>query len=104
MVVFDSIKRESGKRFFRRIDVTNMRLNRTIPDRTRIWIGRISVSSLGAFGTDLQIVSQVDSAHIATGMAVSVVFGHLALQILTKRIEPGHTEQKFPFFRSRYYC
>lgn len=92
-MVFDSIKgRESGKRFYRRADCVNMRISRTVPDRTRIWLGRYSVSSLGVFGTDLQIVSPIDGSHLATGIAVTIIIGHLALQILSTRIELGHTE------------
>src|SRR5271166_3169372 len=90
-MLFDSIKgRESPKRFYRRPECVNMRTSRTIPDRSCIWLGRDSVSSLGAFGTDLQIVSRIGGSHLATGMAVTIVVGHLALQILTTRIEPGH--------------
>jgi hypothetical protein len=94
-MVMDSVKgRGETKRFYQRADCVNMRLRQTIPLRTNVWIGHYSLSGLGAFGTDLQIISPVDNSQLALGMAVTIVVGHIALQVLSTRIDEGHTEEE----------
>jgi hypothetical protein len=89
-MVLDSIKNQTASPlFYEKAECVNMRVSRAIPDRTRIWIGRLSVSSLGAYGTDLSIVSP-DSVKLGVGMATTIVVGHLAVQVLAMHIYPEH--------------
>jgi hypothetical protein len=59
-----------------------MRLNHTIPDRTRIWIGRSALQSLSAIGTHIGIFTPEIPAR-TPGMVVNIVVGHLAIQVMT---------------------
>lgn len=89
-MVFDSLKgRDPAKRFFTKEECVNLRLSYSIPDRTRIWVGRVSFSSLGGYGTDVKIVSP-EGMSLAVGMAVTIVIGHLAIQSVTMHINPEH--------------
>jgi hypothetical protein len=89
-MVLDSVKNpESNARFYLKAECATFRLKRTIPDRIRIWIGRSSLSALGAYGTDLAIVSP-HSLKLGVGMATTVVVGHLAVQVLAMHIYAEH--------------
>jgi hypothetical protein len=90
VMVLDSVKNQiTNPLFYEKIECVNMRVSRTIPDRTRIWIGRSSVSALGAYGTDLAFVSP-DSLKLGVGMATTIVVGYLAVQVLTMHIYAEH--------------
>jgi|SRR5208282_297739 len=92
-MVLDSVKdMQSNPMFYEKAECINMRLNHSIPDRTRIWIGRYSLSGLGAYGTDLGIVVP-DGTKIATGFATTIVVGHLAVQILSVHQHPDHLDK-----------
>ena len=66
----------SNARFYQKAGCKPFRNIRKIPDRTRIWIGRWSMSSLGVYGTDVAIVSP-DLSKIGMGAATTLVLGHL---------------------------
>jgi hypothetical protein len=89
-MVLDSVKDQTtNPRFYEKTECVNMRLTRIIPDRTRVWIGRLSISALGAYGMDLGIVLD-GSVKAGIGMATTIIVGHLAVQVLSSRIYPEH--------------
>ncbi len=87
-MVVDSVQgRDPKRRFYRRDECVSMRLHRAIPPRTRIWIGRSTLSSLSAIGT-LVGAFNPDRPEKMPGMVVNIVVGHLAIQIFSFRVEP----------------
>jgi hypothetical protein len=90
-MVQDSIKRRIGNEiFYTRDERVAMRLNQQIPDRTRIWIGALTESHLGAFGTDFTIVNSEARTRIGTGMATTVIIGHFVVQVVTEHFAPRY--------------
>jgi hypothetical protein len=93
-MVFDSVKNpESNPRFYLKSDCVIFRQQRIMPNRVRIWIGRYSLSSLGAYGTDVAIVFPGDSK-IGIGTATTIVIGHLAAQVFAMRVNPEHRSKE----------
>jgi hypothetical protein len=88
-MVLDSVKGRKKPLFYHRSECVALRQNRKIPERSRIWIGRSSVSGLGAYGTDLAIYPP-DTPKLLIGCATTVIVGHLAVQILVTHIVPEH--------------
>jgi hypothetical protein len=79
----DSMKgRNAPNRFYDRDECVNMRRTPQIPDRTRIWIGRVDGMHLGDFGTDFTILSQ-DKRRIGMGSVATIVAGHFISQVVT---------------------
>jgi len=91
-MVLDSVKGRKKSLFYERSECVRMRENHTIPDRTRIWIGRSSLSSLGAYGTDLAIVLP-DTLKVGVGCATTIIVGHLAVQVLATHVFPEHEDK-----------
>lgn len=55
-MVGDSMKgRSASNPFYNRDECVNLRINREIPPRTLIWMGRIDGMHLGDFGTDFAL-------------------------------------------------
>jgi hypothetical protein len=93
-MVLDSIKNlNTNPQFYLKSDCVLFRQKRIIPDRVRIWIGRCSLSSLGAFGTDVAIVAP-DQSRIGIGTATTIVVGHFAIQVFAMRVDPEHTGKR----------
>ncbi|SRR6266446_3354855 len=89
-MVLDSIKNtETNPHFYLKPETIIFRKQRIIPDRIRIWIGRCSLSSLGAFGTDLAVVGP-DQSRIGIATATTIVVGHFAVQVCSMRVNPEH--------------
>jgi hypothetical protein len=87
-MVLDSIKNpDANPRFYEKPDCVIFRQRRIIPDRVRIWIGQYSRSSLGAYGTDVTIMSPAGSK-IGIGTAATIVVGHFAVQVFAMRVNP----------------
>src|SRR5208282_26075 len=94
-MISDSTKgRNAPNRFYSKAECVNLRTGRTIPDRTRIWIGRMSESHLGAFGTDFTILSA--AARIGMGSVGTIVMGHFAVQVVTLHINAENAANDFP--------
>lgn len=90
-MVQDSIKpRIDNENFYTRAEREAMRLNRQIPDRTRIWIGSLTEAHLGAFGTDFTIVGTDGNTRIGTGIVTTIVAGHFAVQVITEHVMPEY--------------
>jgi hypothetical protein len=93
-MVLDSMKNtESNPRFYLKFDYVTFRERRIIPNRVCVWIGRYSVSGLGAYGTDVAIAFP-DQAKIGIGTATTIVTGHLAVQVFAMRLKPEHSQNK----------
>src|SRR5271157_4948213 len=87
-MVVDSVQgRDPSRRFYKRDECVNMRLNRSISARTRIWIGRSQLSALSAIGTLVGAFNPDRTAKMP-GMVVNIVVGHLAIQLFSFRVEP----------------
>jgi hypothetical protein len=91
-MVLDSMKGLKKSLFYDRSECVKMRENQTIPDRSRIWIGRSSLNSLGAFGTDLAIVLP-DILKVGVGCATTIIVGHLAVQVLATHVVSEHEDK-----------
>lgn len=82
-MVFDSIKgRQSPDVFYTREECLAMHERLEIPNRTRVFIGRIDGSHLGAYGTDLGKLT-TDGSPSGKGMAFTLIVGHLVIQVVT---------------------
>lgn len=93
VIVFDSVNRRTRTAFYERTECVNFRLNRTIPDRIHIWVGRSSIpTGLAAIGTDLHIL-MLDGLKVGMGCATTLVVGHLALQVLAMHIFSEHSDK-----------
>ena len=93
-MVVDSVQgRNDANRFYTKPECVGMRLTRTIPDRTRIWIGRSALSSLSAIGTHIRMFSPEVPAR-TPGMVVNIVVGHLAIQVMTLHVRPEAYRQR----------
>lgn len=68
-----------------------MRLNRTIPQRTRVWIGALSESHIGYHGTDYTIMIDGGKTRIGTGSACTIYAGYFVLQTVTEHLNPPYT-------------
>jgi len=92
-MVLDSVKNpESNSRFYGKPECVTFRERRIIPDRIRIWIGRSSLSALGAYGTDVAIITS-EGSPLGVGTATTIVVGHLAVQVMAMRINPELKEK-----------
>jgi hypothetical protein len=81
-MVLDSTNTRARSLFYSRAECGSLRVNRTIPDRTRVWIGRSGLDGLLADGTIVTIQKQ-DGVKIAFGSPTTFVVGHVALQVFT---------------------
>ncbi|MFZ0797235.1 MAG: hypothetical protein WAM98_05555 [Terriglobales bacterium] len=72
------------KRFYTRDDCRQLRLDGTIPERSMIWLGRMSEIGVFAAGTRVWLIFD-DSETRADGVVATFSVGNLASQILTFR-------------------
>lgn len=75
--------------FFERSEREKLRENYTIPDRTKVWVGRASNSSLAAIGTDVWIDTP-PTLKVAKATATTIIVGHLVIQVFSIHILPDH--------------
>jgi len=91
-MVSDSMKgRAVPNQFYSRDERVKMRLNRDIPARTLMWIGRINGMHLGDFGTDFALFSP-EKERIGMGSVSTIVAGHFVTQVVTVHIEKANIE------------
>lgn len=89
-MVMDSIKEHHDyEKFYTRDECFAMRISWQIPKRTRIWIGALAESHLGAFGTDFTIRGG-NGARIGMGTANTIIIGHFAVQVVTIHTTPEY--------------
>jgi len=92
MVIESTKGRNAPNLFYEKSERVNLRVHRTIPNRTRIWIGTISGLHLGAFGTDITILANAQT-RIGMGSVATIVVGHFVAQVVTMHINPDFTEK-----------
>ncbi|HZY73144.1 MAG TPA: hypothetical protein VFE22_08570 [Edaphobacter sp.] len=93
----DSMKgRNASNRFYTRDECADMRLARTIPPRTLIWIGRVDGMHLALTGNDFTLNDPAGN-RLATNTANTIVAGHFVTQVVTVHInQPGVTLEAIP--------
>jgi hypothetical protein len=77
--------------FYERSERVKLRENYTIPDRTIVWIGRASKSSLAALGTDVWI-DIPPILKVAKSTATTIIVGHLVIQVFSIHVLSGHLQ------------
>ena len=89
-MVLDSVQvKQRGGHFFTREECKAIRLNRTIPDQTYVWIAAYSRKGFSVDGTILTL--DFPTAPKAAKASVStIIVGHLPIQVITIRPEPQH--------------
>lgn len=99
--ITDSMKvRRGEEKFYTRDECIAMRLSQEIPNGTRIWAGALTEQHLGAFGTDFTILDR-ERTRIGTGMAVTVVVGHFAVQVATVHMKLGNAANDIPMVQPK---
>ncbi|MDE1161187.1 MAG: hypothetical protein PW792_04480 [Acidobacteriaceae bacterium] len=83
----DSMKGRSAVNvFYTRGDCSGMRVGRSIPERTLVWIGRIDGMHLANAGTDFMLNDQMGKP-LASCIATTIVAGHFVTQVVTVHLE-----------------
>jgi hypothetical protein len=97
-MVFESIKPKSGnEQFFTREERIAFEENRTIPERTRVWVGALENSHIGYHGTDYAIWKSADDhTRIGTGSVGIIYAGHIIMQTVTEHIHPPYVVRPGP--------
>ncbi len=92
-MVLDSVNAKERGHYYTRAECEALRLNRTIPDHTNVWIGAYSREGYSADGTILSL--DLPSAPKAAKASLSTfVVGHLPIQVITIRPEPQHNNTR----------
>lgn len=89
-MVLDSTRpKEAGARFYHRNDCAAIRKDLTIPQHTRVWIGRSDEKHVLALGTDYQYL-QADTHEVhGKSTITTIVVGHFVAQSITQRKMPA---------------
>jgi hypothetical protein len=97
-MVSDSIKpRNDNENFFTRDERIAMRQSRTIPERTRVWIGSLTDSHLGCHGTDFTIVANGGKTRLGTGSVNTIYAGHFVVQTVTEHLHSPYVSNQASF-------
>ena len=100
-MVAESIKtRNANRNFFTREERIAMRGNRTLPDRTRVWIGALSESDIGCHGTDYTIMIDGGKTRIGTGSVCTIYAGHFVVQTVTEHLNKPYMSEDKAFITS----
>lgn len=89
-MVSDSIKpRNDNENFFTRPERVAMREHRTIPERTRVWVGALQNSDpkllhIGCHGMDYTIMIDGGKTRAGTGSVSTIYTGHFVVQTVTE--------------------
>jgi len=89
-MILDSVAGHS--RFYSKTECEQLKTNSTVPLHTSIWIGRYFGRSLSGNGTDFSI-DMNKIIGIANGSAVTILVGHLILQVLTIHVQPEYSDR-----------
>jgi hypothetical protein len=94
-MVLDATNTHIRTRFYERHECERLRLQSSIPMRSRIWLGRFCGSGLFAAGTDISLdIGKVPKA--AHGCVTTFIVGRLAIQVLTVRFPPQYDGIEIP--------
>lgn len=80
-MVLEATISQAGHRLYTRSDCEQLRTHSVIPDRSLLWLGRISESGVFASGTHIWLVDNVTRS--CDGQVSTFTVGHLAMQVLT---------------------
>src|ERR1700730_5014262 len=84
-MVLEATIRKDGRRFYSHDECEQLRLNSTIPDRSLVWLGRISSTGLFSSGTHLWLNDNL-GGETCDGQVATFAIDHLVFQVLTIRI------------------
>ena len=84
------------KRFYTRDEGAAFAEDRTVPPRTRIWIGHIASSHLSTDGHDAARFAKTDEKRLGTATTITLAVGHLAAQIMTDHLLPEYDNDDAP--------
>jgi hypothetical protein len=94
-MVVDATNTNTRARCYQRHQCEQLRLQSSIPMRSRIWLGRFSGSGLLAAGTDISLdIGTVPKA--AHGSVTTIIVGHLAIQVLIVHFPPQYDGIEIP--------
>lgn len=97
-MVSDSIKpRNDNENFFTRDERIAIRESRTIPERTRVWIGSLTGSHIGCHGTDFTIVANGGKTRLGTGSVNTIYAGHFVVQTVTEHLHAPYVSDQPSF-------
>ncbi|MGA9210484.1 MAG: hypothetical protein WB347_22005 [Terriglobales bacterium] len=85
-MVLEATISEPKRRLYDREECQNLRLHATIPDRSLIWLARISDGGLFASGTHVWLEDNLTEAH--DGQVCTFVVGNFVFQVFTIHIRP----------------
>jgi hypothetical protein len=88
-IVTDSTNKTTRNLFYEKEEREELRTDYTMPQRTKVWIGRAARSSLAAIGTDIWL-DLLPSRKVAKGSVTTIVVGHLAIQVLSIHVLPKY--------------
>lgn len=94
-MILDSTSTRKRTPFYQKGECEKLGLSSAISDRTRVWIGRSSLSGLHADGTDVGIVIS-DGTKMASGNATTLIVGHLSRTGFCGSRSPGVQGQDHP--------
>jgi hypothetical protein len=91
-MVLDSTNTRDRSAFYAKSECENLRLSSTIPDGTKVWIGRSPFrGGLHAGGANVGIVIP-DGTEIGNVNVATLIVGHLALQVRTVHALPAYKD------------
>jgi len=85
MMFESTMGRKAEDRFYTKDEGVQLRVNRAIPNLTRVWIGRIAGSHLNHTGTDFALLS--GSTRIGVASVATIVAGYFVTQVVA--VHPG---------------
>lgn len=92
----DSMRGRTGTKFYTRDECLNMRISRTIPPNTLVWIGRVDGEHIANVGTDFTW-NDKSGKHLATNCLCTIAAGHCVKQVVSVHVEqPGANIQSIP--------
>jgi hypothetical protein len=98
-MVQDAIYTKSRTLFYTALEREAARRNTSLPEFTRVWLGRLSFSTLSADGFDIALTlhdRRREVSEPADGCVSTFVVGHLVLQIITVHVPEKYDRQR-PF-------
>lgn len=88
-MVVEQVEARKRTPCYNQIEREELRSTSAIPIQTLMWLGRCSLRSLAAIGTDVW-VDLADIPKVAKGAVTTIVVGHLAIQVLTIHVRAEH--------------
>jgi len=101
-MVLDSTRpKAAGARFYRKSDCAAMRESLTMPQHTRVWIGRSDEKHVLALGTDYQYLQANTREVHGKSTITTIVVGHFVAQSITQRKMPAFDHLDMPVLQPK---